>query len=72
MTCATVHTCEENKRVVRASATVVFGTWLAVVAAVAFSRVSRTANASFVERYDGTDRGRCRRTGRTSDEFSKD
>jgi len=27
---------------------------------------------SFVERHDGTDRGRCSRTGRKSYEFSKD
>ena len=72
VTCATVHTREENKRVVRASARVVFGTWATLLLALLVSAVSRVVNAAFVERHDGTDRGRCRRTGRTSDEFSKD
>ena len=57
---------------VRVSTTVVFGTLFAVLVALALSRVSRTANTSFVERHNGTDRGRCSRKGRKSYEFSKD
>jgi len=71
VTDATVHTEKENNRVVRVSTAVVFGTRFAVVVALALSRVSRTVNASFVERHNGTDRGRCSRKGRKSYEFSK-
>lgn len=71
VTYATVHKKKENNRVVRVSTTVVFGTLFAVVVALALSRVSRTVNTSFVERHNGTDRGRCSRTGRKSYEFSK-
>ena len=56
---------------VRVSTTVVFGTLFAVLVALALSRVSRRVNTSFVERHDGTDRGRCGRKGRKSYEFSK-
>jgi len=72
VTYATVHKHKENNRVVRVSETRVFGTWFAVIVALALSRVSRTVNTSFVERHNGTDRGRCRRTGRKSYPFSKD
>lgn len=71
VTYATVHTEKENNRVVRVSAAVVFGTVFAVVVALALSRVSRTVNTSFVERHNGTDRGRCSRKGRKRYEFSK-
>jgi len=71
VTYATVHKEKENGRVVRVSATVVFGTWFAVLVALALSRVSRRVNTSFVERHNGTDRGRCGRKGRKSYEFSK-
>ena len=72
VTCATVHKEKENGRVVRVSTTLVFGTWFAVLVALALSRVSRKVNTSFVERHNGTDRGRCSRKGRKSYEFSKD
>jgi len=72
VTYATVRKHKENGRVVRASTAVVFGTLFAVLVALALSRVSRTVNTSFVERHNGTDRGRCRRTGRKSYPFSKD
>lgn len=71
VTYATVHEEKENDRVVRVSTTVVFGTVSAAAVALALSRVSRTVNASFVERHNGTDRGRCSRKGRKSCEFSK-
>ena len=71
VTYATVHKEKENNRVVRVSTAVVFGTLLAVAVALALSRVSRTVNTSFVERHNGTDRGRCSRKGRKSYEFSK-
>jgi IS1 family transposase len=71
VTYATVHKHKENGRVVRVSTTVVFGTLLAILAALACSRVSRVVNTSFVERHNGTDRGRCSRKGRKSYEFSK-
>ena len=56
---------------VRASETLVFGTPFAVPVALASSRVSRRADASFVGRHNGTDRGRCGRKGRKSYQFSK-
>jgi IS1 family transposase len=71
VTYATVHKEKENGRVVRVSETLVFGTWFAVFVALALSRVSRRVNTSFVERHNGTDRGRCSRKGRKSYEFSK-
>jgi IS1 family transposase len=71
VTYATVHKHKENGRVVRVSETLVFGTWFAVLVALALSRVSRVVNTSFVERHNGTDRGRCSRKGRKSYEFSK-
>ena len=71
VTYATVHKHKENGRVVRVSTTVVFGTLFAVLVALALSRVSRRVNTSFVERHNGTDRGRCSRKGRKSYEFSK-
>ena len=71
VTCATVHKEKENGRVVRASETLVFGTPFAVPVALASSRVSRRADASFVGRHNGTDRGRCGRKGRKSYQFSK-
>ena len=71
LTYATVHKEKENGRVVRVSETLVFGTLFAVLVALALSRVSRQVNTSFVERHNGTDRGRCSRKGRKSYEFSK-
>jgi len=72
VTYATVHKEKENNRVVRVSTRVVFGTAAAVALAVAASSVSRGVNTSFVERHNGTDRGRCSRKVRKSYAFSKD
>ena len=71
LTYATVHKHKENGRVVSVSTTLVFGTWLAVFLALLASRVSRVVNTSFVERHNGTDRGRCGRKARKSYAFSK-
>jgi hypothetical protein len=69
---ATVHKERENNRVVRVSSRAVFGTAQAVASALAASPVSRSVNACFVERHNGTDRGRCSRKVRKSYAFSKD
>jgi IS1 family transposase len=69
---ATVHKERENNRVVRVSSRVVLGTAHAVASALACSRVSRSVNTCFVERHNGTDRGRCSRKVRKSYAFSKD
>lgn len=71
VTYATVHKHKENGRVVRVSEMLVFGTWVALLVALALSRVSRVVNTSFVERHNGTDRGRCSRKTRKSYAFSK-
>jgi hypothetical protein len=71
LTYATVHKHRANGRVVRVSTTLVFGTWAGLLLALLVSAVSRVVNAAFVERHNGTDRGRCRRKGRKSYEFSK-
>ena len=72
VTYATVHKHRENGRGVRVSTRVVFGTLVAVALALAVSAVSRAVNTGFVERHNGTDRGRCSRKVRTSYAFSKD
>ena len=72
LTYATVHKHRANGRVVRVSTTLVFGTWVMLALALAMSAVSRVVNAAFVERHNGTDRGRCSRKGRKRYEFSKD
>jgi IS1 family transposase len=69
---ATVHKERENNRVVRVSTRMVFGTAGAVASALASSPVSRSVNTCFVERHNGTDRGRCSRKVRKSYAFSKD
>lgn len=69
---ATVHKERENNRVVRVSSRVVFGTAHAVSSALSSSSVSRSVNTCFVERHNGTDRGRCSRKVRKSYAFSKD
>ena len=71
LTYATVHKHRANGRVVRVSTTLVFGTWAGLLLALLVSAVSRVVNAAFVERHNGTDRGRCSRKGRKSYEFSK-
>jgi len=72
VTYATVHKERENNRVVRVSTCVVFGASEAVTVALALSSVSRSVNTCFVERHNGTDRGRCSRKVRKSYAFSKD
>jgi IS1 family transposase len=72
VTYATVHKEREKNRVVRVSTRVVFGTPETVASALALSPVSRSVNTCFVERHNGTDRGRCSRKVRKSYAFSKD
>jgi IS1 family transposase len=72
LTYATVHKHRQNGRVVRVSTTLVFGTWFGLLLALAMSAVSRVVNAAFVERHNGTDRGRCSRKVRKTAAFSKD
>ena len=72
VTYATVHKERENNRVVRVSTRVVFGTAVAVALALVASGVSRVVNTCFVERHNGTDRGRCSRKARKTYGFSKD
>ena len=69
---ATVHKERENGRVVKVSTRVVFGTLVAVLAALAVSLVSKVVNTVFVERHNGTDRNRNRRKVRKTCCFSKD
>jgi IS1 family transposase len=69
---ATVHKHRENGRVVKVSTRVVWGTLVAVLAALLLSRVSRKVNTVFVERHNGSDRNRNRRKVRKTCCFSKD
>jgi len=69
---ATAHKEKKNNRVVRVSTRVVLGTVAAVALALAASAVGRVVNTSFVERHNGTDRGRCSRKVRKTYAFSKD
>ena len=50
----------------------VFGTLVAVLAALAVSLVSKVVNIAFVERHNGSDRNRNRRKVRKTCCFSKD
>ncbi|QJW93654.1 hypothetical protein [Frigoriglobus tundricola] len=61
ITYATVHKEKKNNRVVRVSTRVVFRAVAAVALALAASAVGRVVNTSFVDRHNGTDRGRCSR-----------
>jgi IS1 family transposase len=69
---ATVHKERENGRVVKVTTRVVFGTVVAVLAALAVSLVSKVVNTVFVERHNGSDRNRNRRKVRKTGCFSKD
>ena len=69
---ATVHKDRKNGRVVKVSTRVVFGTTVAVLAALAQSLVSTVVNTVFVERHNGSDRNRNRRKVRKTCCFSKD
>jgi hypothetical protein len=72
VTYATVPKERASNRVVRVSLRVVFGALAAVALAVLASAVSRAVNTCFVERHNGTDRGRCSRKARKSYASSKD
>ena len=69
---ATVHKTREKNRVVKVDQRVVYGTAIAVRAALAASAVSTAVNTVFVERHHGTDRNRNARKVRKSYCFSKD
>ena len=69
---ATVHKTRRKGRVVKVDMRVVFGTVVAVLAALAVSLVSTVVNTVFVERHNGTDRNRNSRKVRKSYAFSKD
>lgn len=69
---ATVHKTREKGRVVKIDYRVVFGTVVAVMAALALSKASKAINTAFVERHNGTDRNRNGRKVRKTYCFSKD
>jgi IS1 family transposase len=69
---ATVHKVREKGRVVKVEQRVIFGTLIAVLAALAASLVSTVVNTAFVERNNGTDRNRNGRKVRKTYCFSKD
>jgi hypothetical protein len=71
-TYATVHQTRANGRVVKVEPRVVFGTVVAVRAALAVSLVSKAVNTFFIERHHGTDRHHKGRKVRKSYGFSKD
>ncbi|MBI3302830.1 MAG: hypothetical protein HYZ72_12260 [Deltaproteobacteria bacterium] len=68
---ATVHKTREKGRGVKGDFRVVFGSAVAVLAALAQSVVSKALNPAFIERDNGTDRNRNARKGRKSYCFSK-
>lgn len=69
---ATVHKTREKGRVTKIDFRVIFGTVVAVMAALKMSLVSRAINTAFVERHNGTDRNRNGRKVRKTYCFSKD
>lgn len=69
---AVVHKERDKGRVVKVTTRVVFGTLVAVLAALAVSLVSKVVNIAFVERHNGSDRNRNRRKVRKTCCFSKD
>jgi IS1 family transposase len=68
---ATVHKTRENNRVVKVEARLVFGTLLNLAAALVWA-VLGCVNTVFIERSNGTDRGRNSRKARKTYRFSKD
>ena len=72
MSYATVEKRREKGRLVEVIPRVVVGTWAAVQAAVARSKVSRWINVSFLERQNATDRHHNARKARRTYTFSKD
>jgi IS1 family transposase len=69
---ATVHKERKDGRVVKVTTRVIFGTMVAVLAALALSLVSKVVNTVFIERHNGSDRNRNRRKVRKTCCFSKD
>jgi IS1 family transposase len=69
---ATVRKTRQKGRVEEIVVGAVFGTFEAVERALKCSRVSRTINTAFIERYNGTDRNRNARKVRKTYCFSKD
>jgi IS1 family transposase len=69
---ATVHKQRENGRVIAVERVQVFGTSEDLEDALAGSTVSHAVNTSFLERQNGTDRGRNARKTRKTYRFSKD
>lgn len=69
---AVVHKTRVKGRVVQIEERVIFGGPAAIRDALAQSKCSRKINTAFVERHNGTDRGRCARKGRRTYRFSKD
>jgi len=69
---ATVHKHRENGRVTAVEQRQVFGTPEALEDALGGSAASRRVNTSFVERQNGTDRGRNARKARRTYRFSED
>ena len=72
LTDATVHKTREHGRVVHIDDRLIFGTALALAAALFASPVSHAINTAFVERHNGTDRNRNGRKVRKTYCFSKD
>ncbi|MBF0544625.1 MAG: hypothetical protein HQM08_09335 [Candidatus Riflebacteria bacterium] len=68
---ATVRKTRENGRVVKVKRTIVFGTWFLLMFYLLCSLVSKTINTSFVERNNGTERGKNSRKCRKTLAFSK-
>ncbi len=69
---AMVHKERKDGRVVKVTTRVVFGTLVAIMAALAASLVSTVVNTVFVERHNGSDRNRNRRKVRKTCCYSKD
>ena len=69
---ATVHKHRENGRVIAVEQRQVFGSPEALEDALGESAASHRVNTSFVERQNGTDRGRNARKARKTYRFSKD
>lgn len=72
LTYATVRKQREGHRVVSVERTLVFGTERGLERALKRSKVSSQVNTSFIERQNGTDRGRNGRKARKTYRFSKD
>ena len=68
---ATVKKTRKNGRVVKVTKTLVFGPWLLLMLYLICSLVSKTINTAFVERNNGTERGKNSRKGRKTLAFSK-